>query len=240
LTAAEDPSDVVQAGAEEPLERLDSGSAKVQDLLVDGYRQRRVSVAEQVHRASRRHVAFSEDRREGAPERVRRQSSDRRPARLNEQLVGTRPDRVDHVTANVVGRVSGAVARRKDGIAKVMWVLGAVLEQDLSQCSNLATGVPMLALAARCSSSRTLRTRAATSDVAVLQALPEVGNACTRSAVRSVVDLGDRHAQEHADDQADAACGHTAQVPAWAAACAACSPAVVAALVASMPVVVTT
>jgi hypothetical protein len=76
--AVEQFPDVVEVPAEHLLKGLDGVAAHVEDLLVDAERELRVSVAEQVHRAARGDAALGEDRRERAPQRVRRDVGHRR------------------------------------------------------------------------------------------------------------------------------------------------------------------
>ena len=51
-------------------EHLDTAVALVDDLLVDAHRERRIRVAEEVHRSSGWQIDLGQDRGERAPQRV--------------------------------------------------------------------------------------------------------------------------------------------------------------------------
>ena len=124
-----------EAASQYAPESFNALSGHVQDLLVDAHRQRRVRVAEQVHRPPRRHTDLGKDRGEGPPQRVRSHVADWWRSALDKQLVGALANRREEPRADVVRVLPRAAARWKRRTS-AGFPLGARGQQGLMQSGH--------------------------------------------------------------------------------------------------------
>jgi hypothetical protein len=129
LLGFEDRAGLVARAAHDLLEDGDVAVAELEQLRVDAERHARVGVAEQGDGTAGVDAADAQDRRERAPQRVRRQVRDRRKPLRCQQSVGLRVHGREHGRQDVVRRIGRPVAGGVDRVAGAVWATGLVVDQ---------------------------------------------------------------------------------------------------------------